>query len=78
MTNYLRKIAPRCEPPGLETELLRRMPAILVLGSCLPLVVHALASLRMAGKGLLSIDIFLVAAVITFWTAGVTVTIACI
>jgi len=83
MDRWLKKIAPRREPPGVETALLRRMPLILLSGSLLPLALHALASARIgsgaaAEKALLSIDIFLVAAVITFWTAVFTVSIGCI
>jgi chromate transport protein ChrA len=83
VTNWLEKLKPRQEPPGVETTLLRRMPAILILGSLAPVVVHLLASAWLEGapgaaKQILSIDIFLAAAVATFWTAVVTVTLACI
>ena len=83
MLRWLRKIEPRQEPPGAETALLRRMPVILVAGSLAPLVVHALAGTWVddgaaSKKALLSIDIFLIAAVVTFWTAVFTVTIGCI
>ncbi len=71
MLRWLRKIEPRQEPPGAETALLRRMPVILVAGSLAPLVVHALAGTWVddgaaSKKALLSIDIFLIAAVVTY------------
>lgn len=67
----------------METALLRMMPSILVLGSLLPLIVHLLASYALAdgaaaAKTLRSLDIFLIASVMTFWTAVLTVTIGCV
>lgn len=84
MEFWFRKLYGRQEPAGIELQLLRRMPLILLLGTVLPLVVafatRQLVSGTTAGEAaklIASVDIFLIAAVITFWTAVVTVSIAC-
>lgn len=68
----------------MELQLLRRMPMIFLAGTAAPFVVAALARLWLAGdqgldvaKRLASIDIFAIALVVTFWTAALTVSIAC-
>lgn len=81
MNSWLNKLHERCEEPGLETRLLKRMPAIFIIGSLSPAVVAGLSRLMLdasAARQIASIDIFLIAAVVTFWTAVVTVTIACV
>lgn len=84
MEFWFRKLHGRQEPAGIELQLLCRMPLILLLGTVLPLVAafvtRQLVSgpmTREAAKLIESIDIFLIAAVFTFWTAVVTVSIAC-
>jgi hypothetical protein len=84
MDFWFRKLYGRQEPAGIELELLRRMPLVLLCGTVLALVV-AFATRQLvsgptaseAAKFIASVDIFLIAAVITFWTAVVTVSIAC-
>ena len=82
MSAWLKRLHGRREAPGVETTLLKRMPAILVLGSLVPVAVAGLARLWLNGsagaaKQVASIDIFLIAALVTFWTAALTVSIAC-
>lgn len=84
MENWFRKLHGRQEPAGIELQLLRRMPLILLLGTVLPIVAAFATrqfvtgpSANEAAKLVASVDIFLIAAVITFWTAIVTVSIAC-
>lgn len=84
MDFWFRKLHGRQEPAGIELQLLRRMPLILLLGTVLPLLAAIAARQLISGptaseaaKLIASVDIFLIAAVVTFWTAVVTVTIAC-
>ena len=78
--NFLRKISGRVEPPGLEWEILKRLPRAALLGTALPIVVALLARLLIDEGGsaeiarqIRSVDIFCIAALITIWTAIVTV-----
>lgn len=84
MDRLFRRLHDRREPPGIELGILRRMPMIFVLGTAAPAVFALLARLWFAGdpafdvaKRITSIDIFAIALVITFWTAVLTVSIAC-
>ncbi|MEJ2604957.1 MAG: hypothetical protein P8172_17070 [Gammaproteobacteria bacterium] len=74
----------RRDPPGVEVDILRRMPLIFLLGTAAPAVFAATARLWFArdpgldvAKRIASIDIFAIALVVTFWTAVLTVSIAC-
>lgn len=80
MDNWFRKLGNRREPLGLETRLLKRMPMIFVTGFAAHVAVAVLARLLLnsaPAKLITSIDIFLIASAITFWTALVTAAIAC-
>ena len=78
--NFLRKISPRSEPPGLEMRILRLLPRAAWIGTALPILVAVLARLVLDGgssaelaKQVRSVDIFCIAALVTIWTAIVTV-----
>ena len=82
---FLRKVHGRVEPPGLEREILRRLPKAALVGTLLPLGVAILARLVIdegsaaeIAKQVRSVDIFCIASLITIWTAILTVSIGCI
>ncbi|MEM9334410.1 MAG: hypothetical protein AAGA33_06125 [Pseudomonadota bacterium] len=79
-----RKLHERRSPPGLETRLLRRLPVITLLGSLLPLALVVLVRILPvqpgvdAAKHIRTVDIFAIAAELTFLTAVLTVAIGCV
>lgn len=84
MNGLFNRLHDRREPPGIELDILRRMPRIFLLGTAAPFILSALIRLRLAGdpgfevaKRIASVDIFAIALVVTFWTAALTVSIAC-
>ncbi|MGB5625572.1 MAG: hypothetical protein WBM61_07575 [Woeseiaceae bacterium] len=84
MNRYLKRLHDRCEPPGLEWAILRRLPMALLIGTLIPAGLSALVRLLPPAesvdpaKAVLTVDIFSVATAITFWTAVLTVAIGCI
>ena len=74
----------RCEPPGLELAILRKLPIALLIGSLIPVAMAVLVRViaHPAGvdveKRILSVDIFAIATAVTFWTAVFTVAIGCV
>ena len=75
----------RRTPPGLELKILRRMPWMFAAGTVVPVLLSVLARLfpvaatpLEAAKAVDTVDIFVIATVITVWTALATVTIGCI
>lgn len=85
MSKYFRRLHGRQEPPGLELEILRRMPKALLAGTLVPLALCVLVRILPAAepglagsKRILSTDIFVFATVLTFWTAVLTVSIGCV
>jgi len=84
MSGFFNRLHDRREPPGIELEILRRMPGIFLLGTAAPFVLSGAVRLWLAGdpgfdvaKRIASVDIFAIALVVTFWTAVLTVSIAC-
>ncbi len=73
----------RCEPPGLELAILRKLPLALLIGTLIPIAMAVLVRViaHPAGadieKRILSVDIFAIATALTFWTAVFTVAIGC-
>ncbi len=74
----------RREPPGLEWQILRRLPTILLIGTVIPLVWYLSAAVfpppagtDSAEKYLSGVAIAVIATVLTFWTAVFTVAIGC-
>ncbi len=73
----------RCEPPGLEMAILRKLPLVLLIGTLIPVAMAVLVRViaHPAGadidKRILSVDIFAIATALTFWTAVFTVAIGC-
>lgn len=84
MSRYLKRLHDRCEPPGLEWAILRRLPMALLLGTLIPAGLSVLVRLLPPAedtdpaKAVLSVDIFSFAAAITIWTAVFTVAIGCV
>lgn len=79
---FLKKITGRVEPPGLEWEILKLLPRAALLGTALPVAIALLARVLIddgssadIAKQIRSVDIFCIAALITIWTAIVTVAI---
>lgn len=84
MDGLFNRLHDRRDPPGIELDILRRMPRIFLLGTAAPFVLSGLVRLWLAGdtgfdvaKRVASVDIFAIALVVTFWTAALTVSIAC-
>jgi hypothetical protein len=82
--NLFTKLHARRVPPGLEWQILRRLPHITLAGSLIPV---ALAVLVRAlppkpgvdiAKHIKTVDIFAIATAITFFTAVLTIAIGCI
>ena len=77
---FLNKLSGRVEPPGLEWKILKLLPRLALIGTALPVVIALLArfliddsSSAEFAKQIRSVDIFCIAALITFWTAIVTI-----
>lgn len=82
--NWLTRIHGRKTPPGLEVQILRKLPRITLLGTltilALPVIVRlwpGQAGIDSA-KHIKSVDIFAIATEITLITAVVTVAIGCV
>lgn len=82
---FLKKVHGRVEPPGLEKEILRRLPKAALIGTLVPFATALLArvviddgSAAEIAKQIRSVDIFCIASLITIWTAILTVGIGCI
>ncbi|MDJ0905983.1 MAG: hypothetical protein QNI96_08200 [Woeseiaceae bacterium] len=79
-----RKLHGRRTPHGLEMQILRRLPRITLVGSLLPIALAVLVRVIPAEPGvdrakhIKSVDIFAIAAEITFLTAVFTVAIGCV
>lgn len=74
----------RCEPPGLEWAILKRLPKILLLGTLVPIAVSVIARLVPVAadtdlaKRITTVDIYAFATTMTFWIAILTVAIGCV
>jgi len=82
---FLRKVERRREPPGLEWQILRKLPQMSLVASAMPLLLAILARLTInegapgeIAKQIRSVDIFCIASLLTIWTAVLTVAIGCI
>jgi hypothetical protein len=84
MSRCFKRLHDRCEPPGLEWQILKRLPKALLLGTLIPVGLSVLARLLPpaegvdAAKNILNVDIFAIATAITFWTGVLTVAIGCV
>ncbi len=74
----------RREPPGLEWQILRRLPTTLLIGTALPLGWYLFAAVFPSPAGTDSVEKYLsnvaiavIATVLTLWTAVLTVAIGC-
>ena len=82
--NWLTRLHGRKTPPGLEVEILRRLPRITLLGTltilALPVIVRFWPEQPGvdAAKHIKSVDIFAIATEVTLVTAVVTVAIGCV
>ena len=82
---YLKKIKTARYPAGLEWWLLRKIPLILIVGTCIPVLLNL--SIRMGlyshanlhhAQQVAYADLMSVAIVLTFWMAVFTVTLGCL
>lgn len=82
--NWLTKIHGRKTPPGLEVQILRKLPRITLVGTLTILALPVIARFWPrepgvdAAKHIKSVDIFAIATEITLITAVVTVAIGCV
>ncbi len=82
--NLFTRLHGRREPPGLEWQILRKLPRITLVGLLMPVVLAILVRLLPPEPGvniakhIKSVDIFAIATAITFFTAVFTVAIGCI
>ena len=66
-------------PPGMEWQILRKIPGLLLAATIAPLLVAWGARLWLAdAKQIMSIDIFCFAIAVTMWTALLTIAIGCV
>jgi hypothetical protein len=71
-------------PPGLEWQILRRLPHITLVGSLIPVALAVLVRVIPptpgidVAKHIKTVDIFAIATAITFFTAVLTVAVGCI
>lgn len=77
---HLRKIHNRVEAPGLEWQILRRLPQYLLAATIAPFMVAMGARILLSAdnsaaiaKQIMSIDIFCIAVAVTAWTTIVTI-----
>lgn len=77
---FLRKTSERSVPPGREMALLRLLPRVALFGTAAPILIAMLARLvidegsaAQIAKQIRTVDIFCIAALVTVWTAVVTV-----
>ena len=79
------KLHGRKTPPGLEQKILRKMPLMFVAATVITVSLSVIARLMPAqetgidaAKQVATVDIFVMAAIATIWTALITVTIGCV
>lgn len=79
------KLHGRKTPPGLEQKILRKMPLMFVAATVITVSLSVIARLMPANetsidaaKQVATVDIFVMAAIATIWTALITVTIGCV
>ena len=81
---YLNRLHGRRVPPGLEWEILKKLPHITLAGLLIPVVLAVLVRVLPVQEGIdvakhvKTVDIFAIATAITFLTAVLTVAIGCI
>jgi hypothetical protein len=82
--NLFTKLHGRRVPPGLEWQILRRLPYITLVGSLIPVALAVLVRVLPTEPGvdvdkhIKTVDIFAIATAITFFTAVLTIAIGCI
>jgi hypothetical protein len=82
--NLFNKLHARREPPGLERQILRKLPKVTLVGLMIPAALAVLVRILPPEPGLdvakhiKSVDIFAIASAITFFTAVFTVAIGCV
>jgi len=82
--NKTKKIRRYNYPAGMERQILRKMPKLMVAATVIPLMMSVIVRVlplndaaAHVGKQLTSIDIFSIAIAVTAWTALFTVAIGC-
>ena len=73
------------EAPGLEWAIFKKLPATLLLGTLVPLVISVSnrllppeGSMEQIAKHIKDVDILLIATAVTIWTAVLTIAIGCV
>ncbi len=81
---YFKRLHDRCEPPGIELAILKKLPKALIIGTLVPVGLSVIVRLlpMEAGvdvtKRIMTVDIYAFATAVTFWTAALTVAIGCL
>lgn len=82
--DLFKRLHNRCEPPGLELVILRKLPLALLVGTLIPAGLSLIVRLLPAAAGIdaakriTTVDIYAFATVLTCWTAVFTVAIGCV
>ena len=82
--NFFGRLHGRRVPPGLEFQILRKLPHITLAGLLIPVALAVLVRVLPmepgidSAKHIKSVDIFAIATAITFLTAVLTIAIGCI
>lgn len=84
MSRFFKRLHDRCEPPGMEWTILRRLPIALLVGTLIPIGLSVIVRLMPPAEGVdpakavLTVDIFAIATAFVAWTAVLTVAIGCV
>ena len=82
--NLFTKLHGRREPPGLEWQILKKLPKVTLVGLMIPVALAILVRMLPPEPGvniakhIRSVDIFAIASAITFFTAVFTIAIGCV
>lgn len=82
--NLFNKLHGRREPPGLEWQILKKLPKVTLVGLMIPVALAILVRMLPPEPGvniakhIRSVDIFAIASAITFFTAVFTIAIGCV
>ena len=81
---YFTRLHDRCEPPGIELAILKKLPKALIIGTLVPLGLSVIVRLLPpeagvdVAKRIMTVDIYAFAAALTFWIGVLTVAIGCV
>ena len=81
---YFKRLHDRCEPPGLELAILKRLPKAWLFGTLVPVGLSVIVRVLPvesgidAAKRITTVDIYAIATALTFWSGILAVAIGCI